>query len=60
MVSILPWDVDRVCESVSRTGRCVVAHEAPKTSGFGAEVAATIQVREEEERAFLNRIIYAG
>ncbi len=54
MVSILPWDVDRVCESVSRTGRCVVAHEAPKTSGFGAEVAATIQVREEAERAFLS------
>lgn len=46
--SILPWDEDSVVASVEKTGRCIVAHEAPKTSGFGAELAATIQ-----ERCFL-------
>ncbi|CAG9768809.1 unnamed protein product [Ceutorhynchus assimilis] len=43
LVSILPWDVDTVCKSASKTGRVLVAHEAPLTSGFGAEIAATIQ-----------------
>ncbi|XP_023930836.1 2-oxoisovalerate dehydrogenase subunit beta, mitochondrial [Lingula anatina] len=41
--TVLPWDVDTVAESVCKTGRCIVAHEAPITQGFGAEVAATIQ-----------------
>jgi len=41
--SILPWDESTVVESVKKTGRCIVSHEAPLTSGFGAEVAATIQ-----------------
>jgi 2-oxoisovalerate dehydrogenase E1 component len=40
--SLLPWDVTRVIESVKRTGRALVLHEAPATGGFGAEVAATI------------------
>jgi 2-oxoisovalerate dehydrogenase E1 component len=40
--SLLPWDVTRVIESVKRTGRALVLHEAPSTGGFGAEVAATI------------------
>lgn len=43
LVSILPWDADTVCKSVRKTGRVIVAHEAPLTSGFGAEIAATIQ-----------------
>lgn len=47
--TILPWDAATVVESVKKTGRCVVSHEAPLTSGFGAEVVATIQ-----ERAFLH------
>ncbi|GAB4555061.1 MAG: alpha-ketoacid dehydrogenase subunit beta [Phycisphaerales bacterium] len=46
--TIYPWDEDTVCASVEKTGRCVVVHEAPKTCGFGAEVAAVVQ-----ERCFL-------
>jgi 2-oxoisovalerate dehydrogenase E1 component beta subunit len=41
--TLLPWDVETVVESVNRTGKLVVSHEAPVTSGFGAEVVATIQ-----------------
>ncbi|XP_013172379.1 PREDICTED: 2-oxoisovalerate dehydrogenase subunit beta, mitochondrial isoform X2 [Papilio xuthus] len=41
--SILPWDEDTVCNSVKKTGRCLIAHEAPLTCGFGAELAATVQ-----------------
>lgn len=41
--SILPWDSKTVAESVLKTGRLVVNHEAPLTGGFAAEVAATIQ-----------------
>lgn len=32
-------------QSVKKTGRAIVAHEAPLTGGFGAEVASTIQVK---------------
>jgi 2-oxoisovalerate dehydrogenase E1 component beta subunit len=41
--SILPWDVETVTKSVNKTGRCVISHEATRTCGFGAEVAATVQ-----------------
>jgi len=41
--TLLPWDYHTVCESVNKTGRLVVSHEAPVTSGFGAEVIATVQ-----------------
>ncbi|XP_063702943.1 2-oxoisovalerate dehydrogenase subunit beta, mitochondrial [Culicoides brevitarsis] len=43
LVSILPWDKETVCNSVKKTGRVLIAHEAPKTCGFGAELSATIQ-----------------
>jgi 2-oxoisovalerate dehydrogenase E1 component beta subunit len=45
--TLLPLDVDTIVESVSRTGRCLVVHEATLTSGFGAELSAVVQ-----ERAF--------
>ncbi len=47
--TIYPFDADCIAESVKKTGRCVVVHEAPRTSGFGAEIATTIQ-----ERCFLH------
>ncbi|MEO0482944.1 MAG: alpha-ketoacid dehydrogenase subunit beta [Planctomycetota bacterium] len=47
--TIYPIDVDTIAESVEKTGRCVIVHEAPKTSGFGAEIATLIQ-----ERCFLH------
>lgn len=47
--TIQPWDEDHIVESVKKTGRLIVTHEAPISSGFGAEIAATIQ-----KRCFLN------
>jgi 2-oxoisovalerate dehydrogenase E1 component beta subunit len=41
--SLVPLDVDTICTSVKKTGRCVVAHEATRFSGFGAEILAVIQ-----------------
>lgn len=41
--TILPWDRDTVINSVLKTGRCLISHEAPLTGGFGGELAATIQ-----------------
>jgi len=43
LVSILPWDKETIINSVKKTGRCIIAHEAPYTSGFGAEISAAIQ-----------------
>lgn len=40
--AISPLDVPAVAESVKRTGRCVVVHEAPSFHGSGAEVAARV------------------
>ncbi|MCW5592653.1 MAG: alpha-ketoacid dehydrogenase subunit beta [Burkholderiales bacterium] len=41
--SLWPLDLDTIVGSVSRTGRCVIVHEATRTSGFGAELAALVQ-----------------
>ena len=41
--TLAPYDIDTITRSVNRTGRCIVAQEAPRTSGFGAELAAQIQ-----------------
>ncbi|KAK6628295.1 hypothetical protein RUM43_002107 [Polyplax serrata] len=43
LMSILPWDEELVTNSVKKTGRVLVSHEAPQTCGFGSEIAATIQ-----------------
>ena len=45
LVSILPWDKETIFNSVKKTGRCIVSHEAPLTGGFGSELAASVQVR---------------
>jgi pyruvate/2-oxoglutarate/acetoin dehydrogenase E1 component len=45
--SLVPLDTEAVIRSVNRTGRAVVVQEAPRTAGFGAEIAALVQ-----ERAF--------
>ncbi len=41
--TMVPLDVDTLCTSVKKTGRCVIAHEATGFSGFGAELSATVQ-----------------
>ncbi|MEW6575636.1 MAG: alpha-ketoacid dehydrogenase subunit beta [Pseudomonadota bacterium] len=43
--TLLPLDVETIEESVKKTGRCLVVHEATRTSGFGAELAALVQER---------------
>ncbi len=40
--TLVPFDEAAILKSVQKTGRVVIAHEAPRTSGFGAEIAATI------------------
>jgi len=41
--SLWPLDFETIVGSVKKTGRCVVVHEATRTSGFGAELAALVQ-----------------
>lgn len=41
--SLLPLDLDTIVQSVRKTGRCVVVHEATLTSGFGGEVVSLVQ-----------------
>ncbi|MEA3039620.1 MAG: 2-oxoisovalerate dehydrogenase component beta subunit [Sphingomonadales bacterium] len=43
--SIVPVDIEAIEASVKKTGRCVVLHEATRTAGFGAELAALVQER---------------
>ncbi len=47
--TLVPLDTESIMESVKKTGRAVVVHEAPKTCGFGAELIAQIN-----EKAFLH------
>ncbi|HEY5072507.1 MAG TPA: alpha-ketoacid dehydrogenase subunit beta [Caulobacteraceae bacterium] len=43
--TIWPVDVGAITASVRKTGRCVIVHEATRTSGFGAELCALVQER---------------
>ncbi len=47
--TLWPLDIDTIVESVQKTGRLVVVHEAPKTCGFGAELVSLVC-----EKAFLH------
>lgn len=42
LLTLSPFDEETVLRSVAKTGRVVIVHEAPRTCGFGAELAATI------------------
>jgi 2-oxoisovalerate dehydrogenase E1 component beta subunit len=43
--TLVPLDFETIEQSVKKTGRCLVVHEAPRTSGFGAELVALVQER---------------
>jgi pyruvate dehydrogenase E1 component beta subunit len=43
--SLLPFDIETIIDSVKKTGRVVIAHEATKIAGFGAEISAQISER---------------
>jgi pyruvate dehydrogenase E1 component beta subunit len=42
LATVSPIDFDTVLESVEKTGRLVIIHEAPRNCGVGAEIAATV------------------
>lgn len=41
--TLVPVDIETIVASVSKTGRCIIVHEATRTSGYGAELAALVQ-----------------
>ena len=41
--TLLPLDLETITQSVAKTGRCVVIHEATRTSGFSGELATLVQ-----------------
>jgi pyruvate dehydrogenase E1 component beta subunit len=43
--TLKPLDFETILRSVEKTGRCVIAHEAPRTCGVGAEIAAQVGER---------------
>ena len=45
LATLKPYDEETVLASVSKTGRCVIVHEAARTGGFGAEIAALVAER---------------
>ena len=42
VATVKPIDMDTICESVAKTGRCVIVHEAARQCGVGAEIAANL------------------
>jgi pyruvate dehydrogenase E1 component beta subunit len=53
--SLVPLDVDGLVSAVRSSGKAMVVHEAPLTSGFGAEISATLQ---EEAYKFLDAPVF--
>ena len=45
LATLKPYDEETILASVTKTGRCVIVHEAARTAGFGAEIAALIAER---------------
>jgi len=45
LATLKPYDEATLLASVSKTGRCIIVHEAARTAGFGAEIAAMIAER---------------
>jgi len=45
LATLKPYDEETVLASVMKTGRCVIVHEAARTAGFGAEIAALVAER---------------
>src|SRR3546814_5654749 len=43
--TLVPIDIAAIEASVKKTGRCMIVHEATRTSGFGAELSALVQER---------------
>jgi len=43
--SLVPLDIDTIVASVTKTGRCVIVHEASRFGGFGGELSALVQER---------------
>jgi pyruvate dehydrogenase E1 component subunit beta len=43
--TVWPFDIDAITESVNKTGRLVIVHEAPRSFGVGAEIAALVAER---------------
>ena len=43
--TLVPLDIETIEASVKKTGRCMIVHEATRTSGFGAELSALVQER---------------
>ncbi|HET9642917.1 MAG TPA: transketolase C-terminal domain-containing protein, partial [Burkholderiaceae bacterium] len=43
--TLVPLDIETIEASVKKTGRCLIVHEATRTSGFGAELSALVQER---------------
>ena len=41
--TLVPVDIETIVKSVNKTGRCVIAHEATRTSGYGGELSALVQ-----------------
>ena len=43
--TLVPLDIEAIEASVKKTGRCLIVHEATRTSGFGSELSALVTER---------------